>query len=809
MNDHVSTFRISPARSRQLNTEVDTKEKPFKCLRCSKSFTRKYDESYDTTLTTCYLTSERRDLLTRHSRLTHPTPPQSVQSRSTSATAQEGSSRPTLVTYGAISPPGVLQSSEQYAPSEDLATALAAHSNEGTLFEADDSHQRPTELYSLDFNADNSLTEINTPAFAQDFTSFIDAVRTPGHPFSPAYQPLSVFFPDLHLPLLNGFDDHRGLEEVQGTYAQTKVAAPQQAQVSQPGEASCSLSRYGSRLPSLQPEETIQLAGQNTINRNSSRFLVSNEFRQQIIDDISKFPGCCDAEFVLPSRHALSRFVDGYFKNFHEHYPVFHLPTLRLETLLVELFLAIAALGTRYARETEVGFELFQVARAIALERYQRSNSMRPNNVNEQEQRRQSPITSAINSLESSKDKKVIVVEMAQTVLLLIAIATWYKHEPSAANALSLRSVLHSLARELEIWQQPDQAWDNWETWVQFETIKRTQLVVFCFFNIHTILFDLPPMQLASGLHIDLPCSETEWRATDEQLWRDANRISGAPRQDFQGVLAELFASDDQSFDIGQQVPRNVSALGGYGIIHAIIQQIWLTRNARLPNHQGNSRLSTEDMNRFEHALKRWAAYWEQNQESSMNPLSPHGPVTFTSTALLRLAYIRLHLNLGPVRSLDSWDPVLVAQSIHQSQGVERYAQLTRAALHCAHALSIPVKLGINYVASTQLIYWSNQHALCSLECAVLLAKWLELVTMPDPSPPLTAGEQVVLKFVIQLVAEAEYKSSAEQLAQQKQYLATKIVRLWARLYRADNVWQMVNIIGQSLNIYADLLEQQ
>lgn len=398
-------------------------------------------------------------------------------------------------------------------------------------------------------------------------------------------------------------------------------------------------------------------------------------------------------------------------------------------------------------------------------------------------------------------------VEMTQTVLMLIAIATWYKYEPGATNALSLRSVLHSLVRELEVTQQSDQHWEDWAAWIQFETIKRTQLVVFCFFNIHTILFDLPPMQLASAIHLDLPCSETVWRATDEHLWRDARRTSNIPREDFQGVLAELFANDDQSSDAGSQAPRNLSALGGYGIIHAIIQQIWLTRNARLPSQQRYSRLSAEDMNMFESALKRWARYWERNQESSLNPLSPHGPVTFTSTALLRLAYIRLNLNLGPVRCLDSWDPALVARSIHQSQGVERHPQLTRAALHCAHALSIPVKLGINYVATTQLINWSNQHALCSLECAILLAKWLELITKPDPSPPLTAAEQVVLKFVIELVAETEYKRTVEQIAHKKQYLAAKIVRLWARLHRADSVWQVVNVIGESLNIYADLLE--
>lgn len=795
-------YKYSIPRGSLLKSYLDTKEKPFKCSRCPKSFTRKYERVAG--LKHCHWVSNAklRDLLTRHSRLTHPAAPQNVQPR----LEEDLSSASTLVAYTDISPQGLLHSAEQYAHSQDLTTTLAVHSEEGNQFQPDEAHRKSVED-SLAFDVDNSLTEINAPAFAQDFASFIDMVRTPGHPFSPAYQPLPVFFPDLNLPLLNGFEDQRVPEDVEGISASVRLAAPQRVTTYQAGEAGCSLSRYGSRLPSLQPEETAEQAGRHSVNHNTGRFVVTNEFRQQIIEDISKFPGCFDAEFVLPSRHTLTRLVNGYFKNFHEHYPFLHLPTLRLETLLVELLLALAALGARYTRETEVGAELFHVARAIALERCQRCNTNAEGNVYREEQEWRGPFTPDISNPSSPKSRKTMFVEMTQTVLMLIAIATWYKYEPGATNALSLRSVLHSLVRELEVTQQSDQHWDDWEAWIQFETIKRTQLVVFCFFNIHTILFDLPPMQLASAIRLDLPCSETVWRATDEQLWRDARRTSNIPREDFQGVLAELFANDDQSFDASSQAPRNLSALGGYGIIHAIIQQIWLTRNARLPSQQRYSRLSAEDMNMFESALKRWARYWERNQESSLNPLSPHGPVTFTSTALLRLAYIRLNLNLGPVRCLDSWDPALVARSIHQSQGVERHPQLTRAALHCAHALSIPVKLGINYVATTQLINWSNQHALCSLECAILLAKWLELITKPDPSPPLTAAEQVVLKFVIELVAETEYKRTVEQIAHKKQYLAAKIVRLWARLHRADSVWQVVNVIGESLNIYADLLE--
>lgn len=223
---------------------------------------------------------------------------------------------------------------------------------------------------------------------------------------------------------------------------------------------------------------------------------------------------------------------------------------------------------------------------------------------------------------------------------------------------------------------------------------------------------------------------------------------------------------------------------------------------------QSVDNLSTDQLATFENALKRWAMLWEENLESSMDPLSPHGPISFTSIALMRLAYIRLNMNLGPIRYLTSWDPNLIAQSLHASPPVQRSDRVTRAALHCAQALSIPVKLGINYIAETQVRYWSNQHALCSLECALLLAKWLEAVTARDLFPPLTKAEERLLGFVVQLVAETEYRASSEEILQKTSALHALTVRLWGRLYQAKSVWGVVDLIGASLNIYADLLGQ-
>ncbi|KAK2685774.1 hypothetical protein QWA68_015376 [Fusarium oxysporum] len=487
----------------------------------------------------------------------------------------------------------------------------------------------------------------------------------------------------------------------------------------------CVLSTYGSRFPSLEPgeEQARKFPGAQHQNPKDHLF-VSVKGRKRIVDQISLFP---------------------------------------------------SSVGARYSRDWEVGVELFHLAKAITLEGLHR--------------RRTAALTDR-NGLakvpETGGRNRCELVEVIQALLLLMAIGTWFNKELVVYEALSIRSMLDSLIREDELKHRRESSPGNWRDWVKNQSLKRTKLIVFCFFNIHTIVFDMPPMMLSGELHSDLPCSENEWKAH------------------FQTAFEQLFIpSGDASHSISS---GGFSSLGGFVLIHAVIQRIWLVRNATLPDHQCQQ-LSMERMNSFERALKAWSICWESNDESSMDPLSPNGPLSFTSTALLRLTYTRINVDLGPVRSLNTWDPELIAKSLNASPPAQRSHKLTRAALHCAHALSIPVKMGIHYVPRTQVIYWSNQYALCSLECAVLLAKWLEAVSAPNPSPPLDAAEEHTLNFAVQLVAETNYRGSLERMSLHMNALSSEVVGLWATLYKSESVWQMVDLIHRSLNAFAKLLE--
>lgn len=137
-------------------------------------------------------------------------------------------------------------------------------------------------------------------------------------------------------------------------------------------------------------------------------------------------------------------------------------------------------------------------------------------------------------------------------------------------------------------------------------------------------------------------------------------------------------------------------------------------------------------------ALRSWTSVWQQAPESSLDPHNENGPIPFTSSSLLGLAYVRLSLNLGPYRRLDTRDPYCIAAALYGSPRPQRSYRLTPALIYSAHALSIPVRLGIDHVARSQAFFWSVRHSLASLECAVLLSKWLLSLGTPGNDQSLS-----------------------------------------------------------------------
>lgn len=146
-------------------------------------------------------------------------------------------------------------------------------------------------------------------------------------------------------------------------------------------EDSSTFSRFGSRLPSLQPEPRDHTS-QPPDHRPNDDYLgipksrgsceVTDLDRQQFASKLASFDSVMPKGFIAPSRHSLSRYLAGYINGFHEHLPFIHVPTLSVANSAPELVLALAAVGAQYRFENSRGIELFYAAKAVVLEQVKR-----------------------------------------------------------------------------------------------------------------------------------------------------------------------------------------------------------------------------------------------------------------------------------------------------------------------------------------------------------------------------------------------------------------------------------------------------
>lgn len=663
------------------------------------------------------------------------------------------------------------------------------------------------------------------------FAAFLESEPLSSHQFGsfiPAEQSM-LFFP--FNTLANPGD---------GLYNPSASRLPGLGNEQNVSEEQTSFSRFGSRLPSLQPDENDPAESQRQEYRQPIQtrriWHVSPEDRQYIACEIAKFDTVLQ-QFQLPTRMSLARYIRAYVDGFQEHLPFLHVQSMTVEDSSVELLLAMSAVGAQYCFEAEKGVELFHASRAIATERIRRRDArvaLQQRDVREPDYSNQSVI-SAVSSpaLQDRRESNLShavngplglpsdpgsggamagvppeddLMQSAQALLLLMAMATWAKHKEILREALAIQSILASIVRDDGLRMASRQeAPATWEEWIRHESVMRTKYIVFCFFNLHSIVYDIPPLLLNSEISMPLPCSTAEFKAESEARWRDARARADPPAQ-FQDALRRLFSRDSET------TPGCHSSLGNYVLIHAIIQHIYLVRQT-IRCRVDADELTSEDVMPLEQALRRWQMGWNRSPESSIDPSDPNGPVAFNSTALLRLAYIRLNMDTGPGRALGTRDPLQIAQALREMPAIKRTPELVRALLHSAHALSIPVKIGVRLVSKTQAFIWSIQHSLCSLECALLLSKWLETVSkseLLDIEPPISEDERKILSLVMTMLDETEFAvppGKSLESPETAKHLSAGVLRVWATIFRGAQTWAIVDVIGSSLNIYADMVE--
>ncbi|EFY90478.1 C2H2 transcription factor (AmdA), putative [Metarhizium acridum CQMa 102] len=486
-------------------------------------------------------------------------------------------------------------------------------------------------------------------------------------------------------------------------------------------------SRFGSLAPDIrEPIDTGQRLHEDSLRTNLLRISVTDYNIMK--SHLDEFSAVLPNDFIFPSRHTMSRFFEGYIGGIHDHLPFLHLPTLVPVDMAPELLLAILAVGAQYRFENNRGYALWYAAKTVAMEQIRRRHSsevhaLLPTAASySPHSTRPSPSISYRHSFASAQSERTVThdthrepyspntpgarLETIQAVLLLFAVGLWGA-KTILQEALSLQSNLAILIREesLNVETSPSSL-NEWDTWIRLEGANRTKLIAFCFFNLCSTAYDIPPLLLTAELNLYMPARSRLWRAESAWQWQELRQTT--PVAD----ITTSFAAGS-SYDVQRTLkPEDVEEVS-----QAL--RVWQTS--------------------FGHRHQIRAA--ESGLSMNTDP-SSGGSLAFNATALLRLAYIRLHTDIPPSRALETRDSMAIASALNSTPLLHRSLRLHRAVFEAVHVLSMLVKAGVNYVARAKSAEWSIQHALCNFECAILLAKWLVTLSAITPSDPAPSPEE-------------------------------------------------------------------
>ncbi|KAL4879332.1 hypothetical protein BJY04DRAFT_208685 [Aspergillus karnatakaensis] len=490
----------------------------------------------------------------------------------------------------------------------------------------------------------------------------------------------------------------------------------------------------------------------------------------------------------LPSSNALTRYIAGYFTGFYAHVPFTHIPTFKLESCSAELCLAIMALGAVDRFEFKAATELFFLSKALLLDSQQRRV------------RSETSRTTDLSRNPTSVRKQLM--DELRCLLCLAYFTSWQSDVTIRSETCILVGLLDQALKLSGLEETLHTAEsDHWEQWSQLESERRTKLFAFSFLNVQSITYNMPPSIWCEEINLKLPCSCPEWTAPDETSW-DMLRRATIPNEQglFNDALNILLSGTKQ---LNPNI-ATVSPVGNYILIHALLHKIMWTRRSISGNV---SRAVSDDPFMYRSALHQWTLSWQQTPESNLEPLDPNGPLPFTSSALLSLAYVRNCFDVFQTRKLQTWSPTEIAQALQSSFSVDRKRNTLLAAYHATNLLSTLVKLGVQYFKHNQAVLWSIEAALCGLDCSIFLEKWLRRVQKSMCDVPLTEHEVQLVTWIQDVVYEG--LSSANEGSFSKAaalaMIPDQIVTVWSHIMQGNSPYPFIEMIGDVLVEYKQI----
>lgn len=224
----------------------------------------------------------------------------------------------------------------------------------------DRAREQDSAVYSASFPTTTAPYSVGSATFPMTSSSM--PVTSASFPFTPVSQQ----------PVFEGYDLFMDDINSQSHFLPAGVDTDQSFGVWPRGP----VSSFPSRFPSLAPESSTD--GVNRMQEEGMRaaaWRISANDHGAIKNRLDEFSSVLPNDFVFPSRHTLTRYLEGYISGFQEHLPFLHIPTLSPTEMAPELLLAIASVGAQYRFESNRGHALWYAAKSVALEQTRRRHS--------------------------------------------------------------------------------------------------------------------------------------------------------------------------------------------------------------------------------------------------------------------------------------------------------------------------------------------------------------------------------------------------------------------------------------------------
>lgn len=283
-----------------------------------------------------------------------------------------------------------------------------------------------------------------------------------------------------------------------------------------------SISRFGSPLPSIRADG--QSDDRTNVERHAGRakispcYKISTSEHQHLKGRITQLMPALPNDFILPSKHTLSRYLEGCVKGLYEHMPLVHIPTWSVSTAIPELVLAMAAIGAQFKFEGQMAITLFYAAKAAVM--YQLRTSKEEKAAESPSQpihlHAESSLTSprVLKHAETQDNGTLPIhnsnvydqrdrLQTMQAIISLMVLGSWGPRK-LVGEAIAFQSLLAELVREdglePEDENEPEATaneprHDSWLRWIRAESLRRTKLMAYTFINLqvsvgHVVRFE-------------------------------------------------------------------------------------------------------------------------------------------------------------------------------------------------------------------------------------------------------------------------------------------------------------------------------